>query len=267
MQRGDATTLDVHMAIEVARCQHFLKAKPLWAVVDVVINNMDVLAEGPRPHYKTVQRRLAQVAAPTLTVLFWDREADVTKKLSGIKSIPKSKYPRPKWQLVYVVIHVNVKRVLLLHKSRHPGRDDDSVADISYDGVKLTNSCGRSFEVLSAMFSQCLEVYPLSIGIAERGFSDQLSAQDVIAGTLTELVSNGIRIRNIIPDHPKRAGEIPSNGMVNIYWPCHSPRLSASDLVKQVLAKSESQQRGCNCFQSSANRRGARHITDATCVS
>ena len=64
------------------------------------------------------------------------------EKLNTIK-LP----PRPRWQLVYVVIHANVKRVLLLHKSRHPGREDDKVMDVSYDGVKLTNSCGRSFEV------------------------------------------------------------------------------------------------------------------------
>ena len=143
MERGDATSMDVHMAIEIARCQHFLKAKPLWAVVDVVIDNLDVLSEGPRPHYKTVQRRLWEVAAPTLTVLFWDRENDVTRKLTKIQSIPKSKFPRPRWQLVYVVIHVDVKRVLLFHKSRHPGRDVDRVVDLSYDGVRLTNSCGR----------------------------------------------------------------------------------------------------------------------------
>lgn len=94
MRRGEATSLDVHLAIEIARCQHFIKAKPLWAVVDVVMDNMDLLAEGRRPHYKSVQRRLAEVAAPTLTVLFWDKENDVSQKLTGLKAIPKSKYPR-----------------------------------------------------------------------------------------------------------------------------------------------------------------------------
>ena len=210
LQAGNATPFDVHMAIEVSRCQHFLKAKPLWAVVDVVMNNMDILAEGRRPHYKTVQRRLSQIAAPTLTVLYWDRDNDSTKKLSGITSIPKSKYRRPRWELVYVIIQVNIKRVLQFHKSRHPDKDADYVADISYDGVRLTNSCGRSFETLSIMFSECLQVFPCAIGIAERGYSGQLTAKDVMAETLIKLVSNGIHIRNVIPDHPKRAGKISS---------------------------------------------------------
>ena len=73
---------------------------------------------------------------------------------------------------------------------------------------------------MSAMFSECIEVYPLSIGIAERGFSDQLTAKDVMAATLKRLVRNGIHIRSLIPDHPKRAGKKTSsneiNGMANL---------------------------------------------------
>ena len=71
---------------------------------------------------------------------------------------------------------------------------------------------------MSAMFSECIEVYPLSIGIAERGFSDQLTAKDVMAATLKRLVRNGIHIRSLIPDHPKRAGERPRQ-MSLMAWP------------------------------------------------
>ena len=201
------------MAIEASRCQHFLKAQPMWAVVDVVLKHMDILQEGPNPHYKTVQRRLQQISGITLDVLFWDRRNDRTKKLKGINAIPRKKYPAPKWQIVYVVCHVSIKRMLRFHRSRHTdlAPESFSVADLSFDGVKLTNSCGRSFEVLSCQFEGCRQVYPLSIGIAEREFSDFLTSKHVMSQPIIQLTENGVRIRNIIPDHPKRTGEHFSN--------------------------------------------------------
>ena len=209
LRNGTANAMEVHLAIEASRCQHFLKAEPLWAVVKVVLKHMDILMEGPHPHYKTVQRRLKQISGITLDVLFWDRRNDRTKRLKGIDAIRRKKYPGPKWQLVYVVSHVNVKRMLQFHRSRHtdPSPESFSVADLSFDGVKLTNSCGRSFEAVSCQFEGCRQVYPLSIGIAEKGFSELLTAKHVMSQPIRNLTANGVRIRNIIPDHPKRSGE------------------------------------------------------------
>ena len=199
--------MDVHLAIEASRCQHFLKAKPLWAVVQVVLQHMDILQEGPNPHYKTVQNRLHKIAGITMDVLFWDRRKDRTKKLKGIGAIPRKKFRAPKWQIVYVVCHVSIKRMLLFHRSRHTDLAPTSLADLSFDGVKLTNSCGRSFEVVSCQFEGCRQVYPLSIGIAEKEFSELLTAKHVLSQPIRQLTENGVHIRNIIPDHPKRCGE------------------------------------------------------------
>ena len=206
--------MEVHLAIEASRCQHFLKAEPLWAVVNVVLRYMDILQEGSHPHYKTVQRRLRQITGITLDVLFWDRRNDRTKKLKGIDAIPRKKYPPPKWQIVYVVCHVDVKRVLMFHNSRHANMPPGSfsVADLSFDGVKLTNSCGRSFEVVSCQFEGCRQIYPLSVGIAEKDFSELLTSKHVMAQPINRLTENGVSIRNIIPDHPKRCGEYSSIG-------------------------------------------------------
>ena len=82
--------------------------------------------------------------------------------------------------------------------------------DISYDGVAVSNSCGRSFEVLSGKFLSCRQVYPLAVGVAEKGFSDTMRAEEVTKSTLANLRKEGVHIRHIIMDAPKRSGEIKS---------------------------------------------------------
>ena len=102
------------------------------------------------------------------------------------------------------------------------------------------------------MFSQCLDVYPLAIGIAERGYSDQLSAEEVIAGTLKKLVSLGIRIRHLIPDHPKRCGETMYMTWSKIFFG-HAIPLKIPDCLKILselrLQKTCASYYGCDlCF-------------------
>ena len=92
LEQGRATPMDAAIAIEASRCQHFLKAKPLYSVIDVVLQHLDILREGQKPHYKTVQRHLQAVTGTTLTVLYWDRKNDRTKKLSGLREIPKKSF-------------------------------------------------------------------------------------------------------------------------------------------------------------------------------
>lgn len=82
--------------------------------------------------------------------------------------------------------------------------------DISYDGVSLTKSCGRSIEVLSGKFRSCRQIYPLAVGVAEKGFSDTMRAEEVTKATLTNLRKEGVHIRHIIMDAPKRSGELNS---------------------------------------------------------
>ena len=88
--------------------------------------------------------------------------------------------------------------------------DDTDIMDISYDGVRVSNSCGRSFEVLSGKFLNCRQVYALAIGKAEKEFSDTMKAEQVTKRTLTNLRKEGVHIRHMIMDAPKRAGEIKS---------------------------------------------------------
>ena len=85
---------------------------------------------------------------------------------------------------------------------------DTDLMDISYDGVSVSKSCGRSFEVLSGKFLSCRQVYPLALGMAEKGFSDTMKAKEVSKRTLTNLRKEGVHIRHMIMDAPKRAGNI-----------------------------------------------------------
>ena len=84
---------------------------------------------------------------------------------------------------------------------------DTDIMDISYDGVKVSNSCGRSFEVLSGKFKTCRQVYPLCIGQAEKGFSETMKAEEVSKKTLTNLRKEGVHVCDLVMDAPKRAGE------------------------------------------------------------
>ena len=99
-----------------------------------------------------------------------------------------------------------MKKFLRFHQSRHEINVQATVFDVSYDGVEATNSCGRSFEVFSGKFDNCRVVYPMAIGIAEKGFSSLLRADKVMKKTLHGLRENGISIRFFILDHPKRCG-------------------------------------------------------------
>ena len=99
-----------------------------------------------------------------------------------------------------------MKKFLRYHQSRHEVDVQANVFHVSYDGVAATNSCGRSFEVFSGKFENCRVVYPLAIGIAEKGFSALVKAKKVMKRTLIELKRSGIRIRFFVLDHPKRCG-------------------------------------------------------------
>ena len=95
---------------------------------------------------------------------------------------------------------------MVYHQSRHEIDVDATVLDVSYDGVEATKSCGRSFEVLSAKFENCRQVYPLAIGIAEKGYSSILKGEKVMKRTLRDLKGRGLTIRYFVLDHPKRCG-------------------------------------------------------------
>ena len=76
--------------------------------------------------------------------------------------------------------------------------------NISYDGVSADKSSGRSFEVLSGKFDNCRVVYPLAIGMAEKGFVGYMKTANVTKRTLCDLRDRGVHIRFLIMDQPKR---------------------------------------------------------------
>lgn len=129
------------------RCRHFVKAKPLHKVLKILIDHMAVLEGEPIPGLKTVQRRLWPFIGTKMTVVFRNRNRpEHYKTLSGLDKIPKKRFPRKNWQLVYAVANVDVAKFINIHQARHRVDVPTDEADVSYDGVAVTNSCGRSFE-------------------------------------------------------------------------------------------------------------------------
>ena len=114
-----------------------------------------------------------------------------------------------------------MKKFLRYHQSRHEVNVQASVLDVSYDGVEATKSCGRSFEVFAGKFRDCRTVYPLAIGIAEKGFSSLLKAKKVMKSTIIDLRERDITIAFWVLDHPKRCGLY---ALFSLSWT--SPRLS-----------------------------------------
>ena len=154
-----ATPKDVMIGVEFARCRHFLKAKPLYEVIAFLAKHMEILVDQHVPGHKTVQRHLQSFTGVTLTVLYKHRTKEETyKKLVGVKAIPKSKFPRKIWRLVDVVAEISIPHFLNIHQARHKDDVEASELDVSYDGVIVTKSCGRSFEVCSIKFTNCRQV-------------------------------------------------------------------------------------------------------------
>ena len=112
--------------------------------------------------------------------------------------------------------------------------------DISYDGVSVSKSCGRSFEILSGKFLPCRQVYPLAVGMAEKGFSDTMKAEEVSKRTLINLRKEGVHVRHMISDAPKRAGGI--NWLTLIHFRLNeiefhfAPVLQSAGTKKAIIA-------------------------------
>ena len=204
---GDAAGgRDVAYDIEFARCRHHIKAKPLYAVIDVVKKHVEVLTRGGMPGYKAIQNSLRKFMGLTITVVFWNSMTDEFVK-EVVKAIPKKKYSHPKWKLVYTVATIKAANLLNIHQGRHAEDVTADLIDVSYDGVEITKSVGRSLEAMSVKFTNCRAVYPMSIGVAEPQFTDMMGGKEVMKKPLNDLSSNSVEVRHFIMDAPKRCGE------------------------------------------------------------
>ena len=134
---------------------------------------------------------------------------------------------------------MKVKEFVRFHQSRHSIDVDTCLMDLSYDGVAVSKSCGRSFEVLSGKFVDCRTVYPLSIGVAEKGFSDIMKAKEVMKSTLIKLRKCGICTNHWRMDHPKRAGmfgyQVQYVRKENLYFLSHSLNIQSAEIRKGAV--------------------------------
>ena len=102
-----ATSLDIMFLIESLRTQHHLKERPFYALFKEFLNFKDTLEADGVPCSKTVKNKLQKkLVGVTLTFEFRNKETGRTRKFHGMDSIPRKKFDRNKWQLIYTVAKV-----------------------------------------------------------------------------------------------------------------------------------------------------------------
>ena len=208
LQSPSATAMDVALYMESSRTQKGLPSKAFWEIISDTLGKFSsVLQSGQDiPCHKTVQRRMARLTVPIfMTACFQRRTTGQFNYVRNVKVIPKGRFPVKKWRLVYTIAEIGIEHLRSFHAARHRTDTHPTCIDLSYDGVEVDHSSGRSFEILSGRFAGCRTVYPLTVAIAEKKFTSEMKAKEVSSNLLTELRKAQVRIPVIICDHPKRA--------------------------------------------------------------
>lgn len=90
--------------VESLRTGHHLKEKPFYSLFKEFIRHKDVLEADGTPCSKTIRNKLQKkMVGVTHTFQFQNKETGRIKKFSGLESIPRKKFDRRKWQLIYTV--------------------------------------------------------------------------------------------------------------------------------------------------------------------
>ena len=221
LEGSTATALDVAIYMESSRTRKGLAAKPFWECIADTLGRFGAVLQSADdiPCFKTVQRKMTRLTvAISMTACFQRRSTELIQFVRNQDKIPRRRFPIRKWRPVYTIASVNIEDLLSFHAARHKGTYPTTI-DISYDGVEENRSSGRSLEILSGQFGGCREVYPLSVGVAEKQFTSDMKANEVCGPSLVAIRKAKIGVRIFICDHPKRA-EL--RGQVNCagYYAC-----------------------------------------------
>ena len=104
----EATSMDVLFYVESLRTKHHLKEKPFYSLFQEVLKYRDTLENDGVPCSKTIRNRLQKkLVGVTLSFEYRNQETGRIKKFNNLDSIPRKKYNRKKWQLVYTVAKVS----------------------------------------------------------------------------------------------------------------------------------------------------------------
>lgn len=102
----------MEILIESTRTRHFLKRKPAYALLEVVLKYLDVLQERGLPSDKTIQRHVTKLLVGThMTVAYRNRATGRPKIVHNLEAINKKKYPSSQYQLMYLIAQVSLRKI------------------------------------------------------------------------------------------------------------------------------------------------------------
>ena len=113
MDGAGINAYDVQVLIESTRTRHFLKWKPTYALLEVVLKYLEVINEEGLQSDKTIQRHVNKLLVGThMTVAYRNRANGRPKIVHDLEAVNKKKYPRAQYQLMYLIAQVLHKKVI-----------------------------------------------------------------------------------------------------------------------------------------------------------
>ena len=107
LEGDDASSLDVMFLVESLRTRHHLKERPFYSLFKEFLHYKDTLEKDGVPCSKTVKNRLQKkMVGVTLTFEYRNKQTGRTKKFKDMEYIPRKKFDRREWQLIYTVAKV-----------------------------------------------------------------------------------------------------------------------------------------------------------------
>ena len=103
----EATSMDIMFLVESLRTRHHLKEKPFYSLFKEFIHHKDTLEADGVPCNKTIKTHLQRkLVGVSITFEYRNRQTGRTKKMKNVDSIPRRKFKRDQWQLIYTVAKV-----------------------------------------------------------------------------------------------------------------------------------------------------------------
>ena len=99
--------MDVMFLVESLRTRHHLKGRPFYSLFKEFMKYKDTLEADGVPCSKTIMSHLKRkLVGVTITFEYRNRQTGRTKRMKNVNAIPRKKFKRDKWQLIYTVAKV-----------------------------------------------------------------------------------------------------------------------------------------------------------------
>ena len=103
----NASSKDVMFLVESLRTRHHLKERPFYSLFKDFLQYKDILEKDGVPCSKTIKNQLKKkMVGVTLTFEYRNKDTGRVRKFKDTESIPRKKFERRKWQLIYTVAKV-----------------------------------------------------------------------------------------------------------------------------------------------------------------